>query len=152
MFSNPERLFSLANAVAMLGWLVLLTLAWSSNLRQRRGPVLRRLAGRFLPLALAGVYLALLLVALPGASGGFSTLAGVAQLFQSPMVLLAGWVHYLAFDLFVGAWISQRAERLAVHPLLTTVALLLTFLFGPLGFGFFLLLTAFDKEFASEAV
>jgi hypothetical protein len=36
--------------------------------------------------------------------GGFSTLAGVAVLFSNPWLLLAGWVHYLAFDLLIGSW------------------------------------------------
>jgi len=54
--------------------------------------------------------------------------------------LLAGWVHYLAFDLFVGSWeardaLSHRIPHLAVIP-----CLLLTFLFGPAGLLLYLLL------------
>ncbi len=52
--------------------------------------------------------------------------AGLAQ----PRGFLAGWAHYIAFDLFVGRWIweqglaGQRSTRLA---------LLLTWLAGPAG-------------------
>jgi hypothetical protein len=65
--------------------------------------------------------------------GGFGTLDEVAALFRSPGNLLAGWLHYLAFDLFVGRWIvddalSRAGPRWPVLPCLA-----LTFLFGPVG-------------------
>ena len=54
------------------------------------------------------------------------------------MVALAGWVHYLAFDLLVGAWEARTARREALpHPVLLP-CLALTFLFGPLGLLLFL--------------
>lgn len=48
-------------------------------------------------------------------------------------MLLAGWVHYLAFDLFVGTWEVQDAVKNSVSHLLVIPCLLLTFLFGPIG-------------------
>jgi Domain of unknown function (DUF4281) len=57
----------------------------------------------------------------------------VQKLFTFPWVALAGWVHYLAFDLFVGAWISRRVMEDGL-PRWTLIALLpLTFTFGPMG-------------------
>jgi Domain of unknown function (DUF4281) len=68
------------------------------------------------------------------ADGGFGSLAEVALLFQTPGVLLAGWVHYLAFDLLVGGWIVRIARSDEV-PFWQVVPLLgLTFLFGPAGY------------------
>ena len=89
--------------------------------------------------ALAALYLVLLVRGL-GAwpeGGSFNTLAGVMRLFTSEAGVLTGWVHYLAFDLFVGAWIVNDAlvrdlnhgwRRWARLPVLA-----LTFLFGPVG-------------------
>jgi len=51
--------------------------------------------------------------------------------------LLAGWVHYLAFDLFVGSWISIQADKIGISRLLQAPILVATFLFGPLGFVIF---------------
>ena len=59
------------------------------------------------PLLLALAYTALIAahcLGSHGSEGGFSSLARVAALFRDPWALLAGWVHYLCFDLFTGAW------------------------------------------------
>ncbi|HEU6452531.1 MAG TPA: ABA4-like family protein, partial [Gemmatimonadaceae bacterium] len=53
--------------------------------------------------------------------------------FENPWALLAGWVHYLAFDLFVGGWEVRDAQRRGIPHLLVVPALVLTFLFGPGG-------------------
>jgi hypothetical protein len=53
--------------------------------------------------------------------------------------LLAGWVHYLAFDLFIGTWIAVEADRRGIHRLLQAPILVATFLFGPLGLLFYTL-------------
>jgi len=70
---------------------------------------------------------------MPGAQGGFGSLADVAALFSQPGLLLAGWVHYLAFDLFIGAWEVRDARRHSVSHLLVIPCLITTFLLGPIG-------------------
>jgi hypothetical protein len=65
--------------------------------------------------------------------GGFGSLAEVTRLFANPAMLLAGWLHYLAFDLFLGAWEVRDAQRHGVPHLLVVPCLLLTFLLGPIG-------------------
>lgn len=67
------------------------------------------------------------------ADGGFGALADVAGLFESPYLLLAGWVHFLAFDLFVGAWEVRDARRIGIAHLLVMPCLVLTFMLGPVG-------------------
>ena len=62
------------------------------------------------------------------------------QLFTSDWALLAGWMHYLAFDLFVGAWIAAETERRGLTRLVLIPVLPLTFLFGPAGFLLFCIL------------
>ena len=76
------------------------------------------------------------------AEGGFGSLEGVALLLQSPPILLAGWIHYLAFDLFVGSWEVRDAQRIGVHHLLVVPCLLLTFMLGPIGLLLYLVLRA----------
>jgi hypothetical protein len=72
--------------------------------------------------------------------GGFGSLSQVSQLFQNPYKLLAGWIHYLAFDLFVGSWEVRDAQRLGIHHLLVVPCLALTFLLGPIGLLLYLAL------------
>jgi hypothetical protein len=133
---TPDSLFSAANTLAALGWLVL-AIAPATG---RWAPALRRLSGVALPLVFAVAYV--VLVVLHWGPGGFSTLAQVEELFEVRELLLAGWLHYLAFDLFVGGWISQRAARLEVPFWILLPILALTFMFGPAGLLAYALLRA----------
>ena len=135
MLLDPDRVFSLANGAALLGWVALVC----SPARVAWAPRVRRISGRWLPLALALVYLAMLATHWRG-EGGFGSLAEVQALFAVPGALVAGWVHYLAFDLFVGGWIAERAAAVQMPHALLVPVLLLTFLFGPLGLLAFALL------------
>jgi hypothetical protein len=136
---SVESLFSAANTLALAGWVVLALFA-------RRRWAHWHVAGIGIPVALALFYVVLLVLHAPGAQGGFSTLAGVRALFAHDGVLLAGWVHYLAFDLFIGAWMCRRAtaEGLAWWQLYP--ALPLTFLAGPAGLLVFLGLRAVRRQ------
>jgi hypothetical protein len=127
--------FGHASRLAMLGWLALILLPrW-------RG-VSHVLSGLVIPATLSLGYVVLIAVHWHDAKGGFSSLDGVATLFQSRPMLLAGWVHYLAFDLFLGAWILRRSQEARIPHLPMVPVLLATFLFGPSGFLLFLLLRA----------
>nr|WP_235727181.1 ABA4-like family protein [Hymenobacter siberiensis] len=68
-----------------------------------------------------------------GGEGGFQSLDAVAALFRDPWALLAGWVHYLCFDMWTGAWEVRDAQRRGMPHGLLIPCLLLTFLFGPVG-------------------
>lgn len=130
-----ESLFSTANAIAIAGWIALLIVP-------RRREVHWWLAGLAIPGLLSASYTALLAIHAPGAEGGFSSLAAVAALFRTEGVLLAGWVHYLAFDLFIGAWICRRAAAEGISPWIARLCLPPTFLAGPVGLLLFLILRA----------
>lgn len=130
-----DAAFALASQLAVLGWLSLILLPrW-------RG-VSALLAGLLVPAALSLLYVALIAVHWHGAEGGFSTLGDVAALFASKPLLLAGWLHYLAFDLLLGNWILRRSQEEAIPHWLVVPVLIATFLFGPLGYLAFLLLRA----------
>jgi Domain of unknown function (DUF4281) len=125
-----EQVFSLAGIVAMAGWLVLLLAPYGSAWPRR----VVYPAG----VALAMAYAALIGTYSAGSEGGFGSLAEVSVLFSNPGVLLAGWVHYLVFDLLIGSWERGEAERLALSRFALAPCLVLTFLFGPLGWLLFL--------------
>ena len=132
---DPDLVFKLANGAALLAWVALLCSPGSA----RWAPVVRRASGRWLPAVFAVLYVLMLATHWRG-QGGFGSIAEVRALFDVPGALVAGWVHYLAFDLFVGGWIAERAaERRMPHARLVPV-LLLTFLFGPAGLLAFVLL------------
>lgn len=126
---SADLLFRAANAVAAAGWIALAL----SPAGSRRAPLVRRVTGRFLPLAFAVVYVALMATHLRGADGGFGSVGEVQRLFAVPGLLVAGWLHYLAFDLFVGSWIAGRAAALRIPHVVVIGLLLLTFLVGPVG-------------------
>ena len=125
---TAAQLFQIANPVALLGWLVLIVSIFLKK------PVWRdQLAGRFWPLGLSVVYSALIVFFFFKAPGGFDSLANVQLLFTSEWAALAGWIHYLAFDLFVGAWIARKVMELGMSRLLLILLLPMTFMFGPMG-------------------
>jgi hypothetical protein len=133
-----ERIFSLAGAVVLPCWILLLVAP--------RWRWTQRLATFVAPLLIASVYAWLLFSHPAPKGGGFSTLAQVAVLFSSPYALLAGWIHYLAFDLFTGAWEARDAARLGISRWAVAPCLVLTFLFGPLGLSFYLLLKLVTRK------
>ena len=122
---TQEGLFAACNMLALAGWLLLLAVP-----RQRWALAV---AGTAIPLTLAAIYLALFVLHARGSSGGFSSLGAVAQLFENRWLLLAGWVHYLAFDLFIGAWETRDATARRMPRLLLAPCLVLTFMLGPIG-------------------
>jgi Domain of unknown function (DUF4281) len=134
---SPETVFALANGAALPAWIALAVSP--PGARWTRWTWLA--TGRLLPLAYAVVYLAMLAAHWPS-GGGFGTLAEVRTLFDAPGALTAGWIHYLAFDLFVGTWIARRAAQLALPHLAVVPVLALTFLFGPAGLLAFFALRA----------
>ncbi len=92
-----------------------------------------RWPGRWLPLALAGFYSVLILLFFGGGPAGLARWATCRLLFTSPWMALAGWVHYLAFDLFIGALIARRVMAAGLPRFVLLVLLPATFLFGPVG-------------------
>ena len=136
-----EAVFSMASSLALVGWLVLAFVP-----RRFAWPV--RVA-RLIVLALAFLYVALIAAFFARAEGGFGSLSDVALLFTVPGALLAGWVHYLAFDLLVGSWEREEAVRIGLGPLMLVPSLYLTLMFGPAGWLCFLGLRRFHQARSS---
>ena len=134
----PDTVFSIASGLAPPAWLALA----ASPPRARWTPWTWRITGRALPLAYALAYVVLLLTAPRAEGGGFGSIAEVRALFAVDAALAAGWLHYLAFDLFVGTWIARRSATLGLPWLAVIPLLALTFLFGPAGLLAFFALRA----------
>ena len=130
-----DSIFSGAGLLAVCGWLALVLApvqpAWA-----------QLVAARLVPAHIGLVYTALFARFWSERQGGFGSLEEVSDLFSHRGLLLAGWLHYLAFDLFVGAWEVREAERIGLPHLAVLPALVLTFLIGPIGLLLFLAMRA----------
>lgn len=130
---TPDYLFALAGQIAMTGWMLLI-------LGPRRFSWFNLLPRFVLPGALSLLYAVLVLTRFAEGQGGFGSLSEVRLLFANDWLLLAGWIHYLAFDLMVGAVLAVRLDRVGVGRLIQAAILPLVFVFGPLGAFLMLLL------------
>jgi hypothetical protein len=141
----PDSLFQLASPLAMTGWLVLAL----SPLAPRWAD---RIGGFAIPILLSLLYAAVILGYWWQGQGGFDSLSNVMLLLSDPWMALAGWVHFLAFDLFIGGWITRQARREGIPHLLVLPCLLLTFLFGPVGLVLFLSIGAARRAFTLREI
>lgn len=159
--------FAWASQGAVLGWVCLLAGLLAQGLAVQRAGAERWarsclwVGGRLLPVLLCAGYALALARWFGTAEGGFGSLDEVARLFETRGMLLAGWVHYLAFDLWVGRWqvdrlglaLEARGAQQAAWPLRLAVmpCLLMTFLFGPVGLLMFLSLIGLHARMRSRS-
>ncbi len=123
---DATTLFGIANNIALIGWILLITAySWS--------PVNKIIKLGVIPLLLSVFYAYAIFSSWGGFTfSDFGSLSGVMSLFQNETAVLAGWVHYLAFDLWVGCWIMQDAVQRGIR-WYAVPSLLLTFMMGPVG-------------------
>jgi len=127
---DPAFAFSATGPLVMAGWAGLLISLFIPVAR----PVAWTAARFLVPAILAVAYILLIWTGMNEAEGGgFGSIAEIRALFANDSALVAGWLHYLAFDLFVGAWIVRDGLERGVPGLLLVPCLPLTFLFGPAG-------------------
>lgn len=125
-----DTAFGIANALALLMWVALVFLP--------RWPALLS-AILYLGVGLLSASYAVSLIAVvtgvfPGGEGGdFSSIEGVRQIFASDAGVTIGWIHYLAFDLFVGLWIARDADAKNFSRFVQAPILFATLMAGPLG-------------------
>ncbi|EGF89725.1 putative membrane protein [Asticcacaulis biprosthecium C19] len=138
-----ETIFNLGNLLAMAGWLTLLAGLAIRPFRPRSIGLVRLVAA----LVFGAAYIGLLVAGREAfGEGGFSSIAAVRALFANDYALTAGWLHYLAFDLFVGAWIVEDSGRRGIPGWLIVPCLGLTFMFGPAGLLLYAVLSLFAPE------
>lgn len=124
---DPNILYEICSTVVLPAWLLLIlapTWKWTD-----------RLVNTVWVIGLLCMAYGIAIVFRPDVptGGDFFSLEGVALLLGTPYGALLGWIHFLAFDLFVGAWIVRDAVRLKINHLFIVPSLGLTFMYGPLG-------------------
>lgn len=123
----PAQIFSVVSTIAALQWALLVILPkWKVTQWLIKYPVV--------PLLLSGIYCVYIAGFFDIKGGGFNSIQEVRRLFADDSVLLAGWVHYLAFDLLIGFSIIKSAQIKTISHWLVIPCLVLTFMFGPCGF------------------
>jgi hypothetical protein len=124
---NEELILKVLNVPVLLGWLAMVLAPRSRVTRWV-------LESDALPLGIGVLYLGLIAPHLPGLLGEFDTLAHIGAALQRPGMLLAGWIHYLAFDFLVGRVVLADSQRRGISHWLVAPCLLMTFMTGPVGY------------------
>lgn len=123
---SNENLFSLANGIALIAWMVLIIFPYR--------PFTNKVLIGVVVTMLCIVYAVLVYQMLqPGDFKKFATLEGVTSLLSVPGAALAGWIHYLAFDLMTGLFIANNAAKHGIAYGWLLPCLVLTFMLGPVG-------------------
>jgi len=133
---TPELIFNIANNGILIFWLLLIMAPrWKGT-----EIAVHSIA---IPVVLGLTYIWLIatgyLEGMP-AGAGFFSLAGVMAFFTSPAAATAGWVHYLVFDLFIGAWEVRDSGRRGISHWAVIPCLVVTLMFGPVGLLLYLVL------------
>jgi len=136
---ETSQIFSLASTIAALQWLVLTVLPkWKVTQLLIRYP--------FVPVLLSVIYCIYIIGFFSTPGGGYNSLQQVRTLFADDRLLLAGWVHYLAFDLLIGFAIIRNSQEKNISHRLIIPCLLLTFMFGPCGFLLYQFIQKLKKQ------
>ena len=137
---SPEQVFSIANMMAMPMWILMIILPnWKAT---------RFLVDyKVIPLLLSVVYAIYIFLSMQGGGGlDFGSLGSVMHLFTVKNAVIAGWVHYLAFDLLIGMSMINQNRKLKIHPVLMAPCLFATFMLGPVGFLLFTIIKSIKNQ------
>ena len=147
---DPATTFALTGPLVLAAWAGLILSVFVKPVR----PIAWTASQILVPAILALAYVLLIWGGRSAfESGGFGSIEEIRALFANDSVLVAGWFHYLAFDLFVGTWIVRDGLERGVPALLILPCLPLTFLFGPAGLLlYFILRLAFREQRVPETV
>jgi hypothetical protein len=123
-----DTLFSFSNLLVMPFWLLMIFLPhwrWSKRI----------ISSIWIVVPAAALYALLILPGLVNLIPALlsPTLAGIAALLGTPEGATIAWVHFLAFDLFVGRWVYLDSHQRGVSAWLTSPTLFFILMFGPLG-------------------
>jgi hypothetical protein len=126
-------IFRLSNLLVLPLWVLMILLPrWRWTVRIMRSPLISA--------APALLYAALVLPRLDEIWPAVTrpTLSGIAGLLGSAAGATIAWVHFLAFDLFVGRWIYLDSRERRLSAWLMAPVLFLTLMLGPAGFLLYL--------------
>ena len=123
-----ETIFNIFNSGILLFWMLLLFFPKQSITQ-------KVIAYPWVPLVIAFGYIYFMGVTSGTFSADFTSLNGLTKMFQNanPQGVAAGWLHYLAFDFWVGCWMLKNSQEKGVKHLWMLVPMLFTFMLGPVG-------------------
>ncbi len=138
---DSSLIFQIANSIALLAWLPL----WvAPNWSGTRWWVEQKAVVGLMGLAYLSLFLWLMLMPKEETVAlDFSSLEGLMTLFQTEEAVLVGWIHYLAFDFLAGCYIFEKAKARHIPHLLLLPALVFTFMLGPVGWIFYVVVKQF---------
>lgn len=130
---TPDLIFQYSTWLALLGWIIIIIAPFT------------KLTTTFvkwglIPLLLSIIYAYLVIRYFGDAEGGFGSLDELTILFQNKHALLAGWIHYLAFDLWIGCWEVEDAEKRNFSRWFVIPCLFFTLMYGPVGLLMYIIL------------
>lgn len=131
---TPTQVFSIAGMITTPMWILMIFFPkWKiTNCL---------ISFKMVPIILSFIYTIYIFNAISvGGMPDFGNLDSVMKLFTEENAVLAGWVHYLAFDLIIGMWMLNASKKLNIHQLIMAPCLFLTFMFGPVGFLLFFII------------
>ena len=123
-----ETIFNIFNSGILLFWMLLLFFPEQSITQKVT-------AYPWVPLVIAFGYIYFIGMTSGTFSSDFTSLNGLTEMFQNanPQGVAAGWLHYLAFDFWVGCWMLKNSQEKGVKHLWMLVPMLFTFMLGPVG-------------------
>lgn len=136
-----DIIFNIYNSGILIFWLFLLVFP-KSKLTQKMTEF------PWIPLVIAFGYIFFLVTSDSIFSVDFSSLSGLTEMFQNsnPRGVAAGWLHYLAFDFWVGCWILRDSQKKGVKHAFIIFPMLFTFMLGPVGVIIYTLVLLFQKK------
>ncbi|WP_110514807.1 ABA4-like family protein [Herpetosiphon llansteffanensis] len=123
------QLFSLSSLFVMPFWFLMVVLPfWKWTQRIIQSP--------WLILGPALIYVIVLVPVFGTVWTGVSnpTLPGIIELIGNETGATLSWVHFLAFDLFVGRWIYLDSRERNIFAPITSLILISVLMIGPAGF------------------
>ena len=134
---NFTTIFSASSLLVMPFWLLMIVLPkWSLTQRIMRSPL------SVLPAALLYAVLVVpnMFELLPSLAN--PSLEGISAALGTEAGATIGWIHFLAFDLFVGRWAYLDSQDRGISSWLMAPVLFFVLMFGPLGFVLYLIVQA----------
>lgn len=136
-----EILFLAGNFTAVAAWILL---GFAPDWKWTQRIVLSGAVS----LVFAGIYIGVVIASIGTDGGNFTSLEGVMTIFKNPIAVVAGWYHYLAFDLFIGTWQVKDAKKHKVNRWILLPCLFLTLWYGPVGLlSYFIVRAVVTKQF-----
>ena len=140
-----ETIFNIFNSGILFFWILLLVFP-------KKVFTQKVIAFPWVPLVIAIGYVYFLSTTTGIFSADFSSLYGLTEMFQNakPRGVAAGWLHYLAFDFWVGCWMLKNSQEKRVKHVWMILPLICTFMLGPLGIILYTLVLLTQKKIIAK--